>query len=95
MSWSSPPQLLQIRPKEASGVLPGWWNSGGSIKVRAKLKGSFFSVFFFFFLTKILRKTQGGRGEEGGPNLAKCPQTLSMPLRGLLIERRSHFLLSI
>lgn len=46
----------------------------------------------FYFLIKILRKTWVGRGEEGGPNLAKCPQTFSMPLRGLLKERWSHFL---
>lgn len=51
-----------------------------------------FFLMSFYFLIKILRKTWVGRGEEGGPNLAKCPQTFSMPLRGLLKERWSHFL---
>lgn len=52
----------------------------------------FFFLMSFCFLIKILRKTRVGRGEEGGPNLAKCPQTFSMPLRGLLKERWSRFL---
>lgn len=53
----------------------GFSSAGGiweTQKARGSLKGSFF--FFYFFLTKILRKTQGGRGEEGGPNLAKYPR---------------------
>lgn len=66
------PNFYRFAPRRQVGFSPagGIW---GIQKVRGWLKGSFF--LSFFFLTKILRKSQGGRGKEGGPNLAKCPQT--------------------
>ena len=51
----------------------------------------FFFLSFFFFLTKILRKTQGGRGEEGDP-IELSVHRLFQCLRGLLKEKWSRVL---
>lgn len=58
----------------------------GIQKVRGLAEREFF-IYLFFFSYKESKKKQGGRGEEWGPNLAKCPQTFSIPLRGPLEER--------
>lgn len=85
-----PSQFLQICPEEASGVLPGWWNLGESKGLGVRGRGVFF-LLFCFFLTKILRKTQGGRGEEGDP-IELNVHRLFQRLRGLLKEKWSRVL---